>query len=143
MESVNHVAIVLRSDNPSDFANNPLFKGTGGKEATLGGQAFGKGKGIFGNLRSAPNYEGDNPSKLNDLTEIKRPKGMTDTEFINKLIKASESYQDDKLYDPFPDAFGYYYNSNSYASGVIRKPGAVPPKLPGYQPGYGQPLPLP
>ncbi len=138
----NHAAIVLRPDNPQDFINHPLFSSTNGREATLGGQAFGEGFGLFGRLTSALNYQGDAASNLNDLTQVCRPEGISDTEFINNLINAASSYNNRALYDPFPDPFGLTFNSNSYVSGVLRATGAVPPFLPGYRPGYNRPLPI-
>jgi RHS repeat-associated protein len=76
-----HAAIVLRPNNPSDFAANPLFGSSSGGQATLGGQAFGGATLLhpFGNLTSAPNYSGDSPANLQNLTQVPTPKGMTDT----------------------------------------------------------------
>ncbi|MEP5764318.1 MAG: RHS repeat-associated core domain-containing protein [Halieaceae bacterium] len=137
-----HAAIVLRPDNPADFANHPLFQHSQGREATLGGQAFGPGSGLFGRLTGAPNYPGDAPSNLNDLTQVCAADGRSDSDLIRDLIKAAESYGDNALYDPFPDPFGFTYNSNSYVSGVLEAAGVTPPALPGIRPGYGRPLPL-
>jgi RHS repeat-associated protein len=139
---VNHAAIVLRPDNPGDFAEHPLFRHSGGTLATIGGQAFGEGFGFFGNLVTAFNYPGDQPENLHDLTTVCAPEGATDTEFILKLIEAAESYGNDQSYDPFPDPFGMFFNSNSYASGVLKAAGAKVPDLPGSRPGYSRPLPL-
>ncbi len=140
----NHVTIVLRPDNPSDFADHPLFKGSGGTEATLGGQAFGPGSNgqVFGNLQSAPNYPGDNPNNLSDLTEVCRPAGMSDTDFIKALIEAADAYGNDLPYAPFPAKGTGYHNSNGYVAGVISAAGGIAPALPGRQPGYGNPVPI-
>ena len=141
----NHTAIVLRPNNPSDFANHPLFASTNGASATLG--AHGElGWNWTGNLlilTSAPNYSGDDPCNLNDLTTVGTPKGMSDTNFINALIKASQSYNNDSQYNLYPIQGGVGYNSNSYVSGVVIKAGGQPPQLAGVQPGYNVPLPLP
>jgi len=135
-----HTAIVLRPDNPSDFTNHRLFKATNGKEATLGGQlAFLP----FPTLVGKPNYAGDKPNLLSNLTTIKRPGGMTDTDFINSLISASERYNNDLLYAPFPElTLGKFYNSGGYVSGVIKAAGGTPPKLPKINPGYRKPIPI-
>jgi RHS repeat-associated protein len=144
-DPLQHTAIVLQPDNPQDFnfPNNTY---------TLGGQAGGSwwtSWSLFGNLQSKPNFPGDspgsscNPGPLQNLTPVGTPDGMTDTQFIQALINASQSYNNDQPYDPFPDPFGIYYNSNSYTSGVIEKAGGTPPSLPGVQPGYGMPLPIP
>ena len=138
----NHAAIVLRPNNPEAFANHPLFAATGGREATLGGQAFGEGWGFFGRLRSMPNYPGDNSAGLSDMTEVPCPSGQDDTTFINNLLATMSAYQNAALYDPFPDPWGLTYNSNSYVAGLLRAVGATPPNLPGLRPGYNRPLPL-
>lgn len=140
-----HTAIVLRPNNPADF-NFP------NNTSTLGGQPFGASAtswSIYGKLHSSPNNPGDSPGTacqpgpLKNLTLVPTPQGMTDTQFINALINAANSYQNNQTYDPFPDPFGIYYNSNSYTSGVIIKAGGKPPTLPGSQPGYGNPIPIP
>jgi RHS repeat-associated protein len=143
---LNHAAIILRPNNPADFADNPLFAATGGKEATLGGQAFGGPWTAFigspyGNLRSAPNYPADAPATLSNITPVNCPSGKSDSEFINDLIRAATSYRNDQPYNPF--GLNGTYNSNSYVSGVLTAAGAVPPVFGGVKPAYGNPLPLP
>ena len=143
-DPLQHTAIVLQPNNPADF-NFP------NNTSTLGGQPGGKSTSgsMYGNLHSAPNYPGDSPGTechpgpLNNLTIVPTPQGMTDTQFINALINAANSYQNNLTYDPIPDPFGLYYNSNSYTSGVITNAGGTPPTLPGLQPGYGNPIPKP
>jgi len=129
-----HTAIVLQPDNPSDF-NFP------NNISTVGGQPGGI------NLVSSPNNPGDSPGtdchpgRLKNLTLVPTPSGMTDTQFIQALIAAAASYQNNQFYALFP--VGDAYNSNSYTAGVIIKAGGAPPPLPGLKPGYGHPLPLP
>jgi hypothetical protein len=140
---LNHAAIVLRPDNPKDFANNPLFA-NGAKEVTLGAQAFGPGvTGLFGGLESKPNYPGDSSSSLKDLTKVNRPANMSDTQFINAVLDASSRYKNNLRYDPVPDPWGLTYNSNSFVSGVLKAAGTKAPDLPGVRPGYNQPIPIP
>jgi RHS repeat-associated protein len=140
-----HTAIVLQPDNPADFnfSNNT---------STLGGQPGGSwwtSWSIFGNLRSSPDNPGDSPGTpcqpgpLKNLTLVPTPPGMTDTQFINSLINAADSYKNNLPYGLFPNPYGYGYNSNSYTAGVIIKAGGTPPTLLGSQPGYGKPIPLP
>ena len=139
-----HAAIVLRPDRIQDFKNDPLFKGNA-KQATLGGQMGGSGSStLFGALEGKENYPGDDPCKLTDLTIVKPPPGMTDSQFI-KALQASANRYDDKLgYVPFPQKFlNEGYNSNSYVSGLLKSVGAVPPDLPGTRPGYDKPIPIP
>lgn len=139
-----HTAIVLEPDNPADFNfPNNMY--------TLGAQAFGGSPNLlspfYRYLQSEPNYPGDSPGTtcqpgpLQNLTVVPTPSGMTDTQFINALLKVANSYQNNSPYLPFP--YGPYYNSNSYTAGVIIAAGGTPPVLPGIQPGYGHPLPLP
>jgi RHS repeat-associated protein len=140
-----HGVIVLRPDNPSDFADNPLFGVTQGREATLGAQAFGGSISLgrpLGNLHSTPNYPSDAPANLPNLTRIEKPPGMTDTQFIQSLISAANSYQNNAPYNMFPSASGGDYNSNSFVAGVIGATGAIAPALSGAMPGYDKPLPL-
>lgn len=74
------------------------------------------------------------------------PKGMTDTQFINRLIKSANSYQNNLNYDLYPKAGTNGYNSNSYVSGVIKAAGDTPPALNAngefQAPGYEKPIPL-
>lgn len=69
---------------------------------------------------------------------------MTDTQFINRLIKASNSYQNDLNYHLRPDWTSGY--SNSYVSGVLQAAGAAPPSLNTQgqfqAPDYDKPIPL-
>ena len=140
----NHAAIALLPDNPADFANNRFFANTNGTVATLSAHAEvawnWSGKVVF--LSSTPNYQGDDPCNLHDLTIVATPQGMSDTDFINALINSTQSYNNDFPYNPWPVQGGVGYNSNSYVSGVITNAGGIPPKLPGKQPGYSVPLPL-
>jgi RHS repeat-associated protein len=146
---LNHTAIVLRPNNPSDFVGNDLFKG--GNQATLSGQPswVPNANSLYGNLVTSRNYPGDNPGtdcekgKLKNLTLVPTPPGMTDTEFINAVIDAANSYQNNLPYAPITSEGWWWYNSNSYTSGVLRAAGATPPSLPGLQPGYNYPIPLP
>lgn len=141
--TLNHAAIVLVPDNPADFANNSLFSSSDGTLATLGGQAFGSGGGpFFGSLYGVANYPGDSIGNLSDLTLVDPPAGMTDTEFINALISTFNSYDNSLWYDPFPDPWGFTYNSNSFVSGLLDAVGAEVPDLPGLRPGYSRPIPV-
>ena len=136
---------MLEPDNPADF-NFP------NNVETLGGQPGGSiwsSASPYGNLQSAPNYPGDspgtacNPGPLHNLTRVATPRGMSDTQFINALITASQAYQNNLPYDPFPYPGSDRWNSNGYTSGVITAAGGTPPVLPGIQPGYNVPVPIP
>ena len=137
----NHAAIVLMPDNPQDFRNNPLFNND--FIATIGGQPNGGGFDMnpFGTLQTSFNNPGDQPQNLTDLTLVPTPPGMTDTQFINNLLNAANSYGNDEQYGPFP--VGPYYNSNSYVSGIIDSVSGTSPALPNAGPGYNHPVPIP
>ncbi len=147
-DPANHGLIVMRPDNPGQFATHPWFGATGGRQATLGGQAGGIGSNYtfwptpFGRLRGAPNFPGDDPRNLSNLTPVACPVGMNDTQFINELINAASRYSGNAFYDPMPIGSGPYFNSNSYAAGVIRAAGGTPPPIP-RAPAYNKPLPIP
>jgi hypothetical protein len=85
--------------------------------------------------------------------------GMTDCEFILRLIEVAAAY-DNKTPCSFPQIFvllpylrdgrmpAGLYNSNSYVAGVLAGAGATPPALrlptrpPIQMPGYDNPLPI-
>lgn len=72
---------------------------------------------------------------------------MTDTHFINNLVKASSCFKGVPY--SFPDRGGYMgvgeYNSNSYVAGLIIAAGGTPPSLTmngqWQAPGYSNPIP--
>jgi RHS repeat-associated protein len=147
-----HITLVVIPDRPQDFTNKSGWNTLSGDKifATIGAQPGGKAgldAGPLGNLKTEFNYSGDQPSHLGFMQAVPTPKGMTDTEFISKLINSASSYKNDKNYDVFPSASSNAYNSNSYVSGVLKAAGATPPPLRTggtfQAPGYDKPLPLP
>ena len=142
-DPLNHTTLLLVPNNPSDFANNPLFQATNGQLATLGAQAFGPGDGPFGSLTSTPNNPADALCHLTAARLVQTPAGMTDSDFINNLIDASNSYNNSLTYSPFPTINSSTYNSNGFVSGILRSVGATPPILTGTVPGYAYPIPNP
>lgn len=73
--------------------------------------------------------------------EVQRPDGLTDTEFINRVMGQYNAYGDDAKYDAFARKG---YNSNNFVSGLIVNSGAQLPwngNARGIDPGYGQPIP--
>ena len=132
-------------DSPADFANFGIFQATNGQLATLGGQPSGfNGHGIdlFGTLLGEANYPGDSPCNLHDITRVTAPNGMSDTQFIQQLLREYAAYGSNWAYDPFPVSFNQTYNSNGFVSGLLIGAGATPPNLPGIRPGYGNPIPV-
>ncbi len=141
-----HLSVVLIPDRPQDFKDRTGWTpGADGKiSATLGGQPS------SGNLISSPNNPGDRLEKGAFQQDISAPEGMSDTDFVNRLIGAAGSYKDDLKYEIIPGKEGGGYNSNSYVSGVLKGAGATPPSLgiprnnrgsPAFQtPGYEKPI---
>jgi len=140
-----HTAILLVPNKPSDFADRLGWNVSLTSDrisATLGAQAWGgsvSSDNPFGTLRNAPNYGGDAEEKATGRVRLEPPNGVSDTEWINSLIKAANSYGGDARYSLGPSG----YNSNSLVSGVVTAVGGSPPTLPVWAPGYDRPLPLP
>jgi hypothetical protein len=145
-DPLQHAAIVLVPDNPDDFANFSIFQATNGQLATLGGQQVtgfnGHGSDLFGTLLGEANYPGDSPCNLHNITRVPAPNGMSDTQFIQQLLREYAAYGNNLAYDPFPVSFNQTYNSNGFDSGLLMGAGATPPNLPGIRPGYGNPIPV-
>jgi RHS repeat-associated protein len=107
-------------------------------------------------LVSAPNYPGDAIANATHTQLVPTPSGMSDCDFIRSLIDAAASYDNKLPYSvpelgliPFRrDGHMPYteYNSNSYASGVLRAAGSRPALQTGFgrfqAPGYNNPIPL-
>ncbi len=74
-------------------------------------------------------------------TVISDPAGMSDDDFIGKLITANAAYPNDLPYALFPTKKGKRYNSNGYASGILLYvTGSMPPRPP-HTPGFNKPVP--
>jgi RHS repeat-associated protein len=111
-----------------------------------------------GFLVSKRNYPGDAIANTTFKQIIATPEGMTDCEFIKKILAAAASHNNKTPYS-LPGLFALpgvkdgqmapgTYNSNSYVSGVLQAAGATPPALnlpsrPWTQaPGYQNPVPI-
>jgi len=74
-------------------------------------------------------------------TVIPDPAGMSDDDFIGKLIAANAAYPNNLPYALFPTKKGKRYNSNGYASGILLYvTGSMPPRPP-HTPGFNKPVP--
>jgi RHS repeat-associated protein len=74
-------------------------------------------------------------------TTISPPGGLSDDDFIGKLLDANAQYKDDLPYVLFPTRKGKGYNSNGYASGILLYvTGSMPPRPP-HTPGFNKPVP--
>jgi hypothetical protein len=74
-------------------------------------------------------------------TTISAPAGISDDDFIGKLIAANAAYPNNLPYAWFPTKKGKRYNSNGYASGILLYvTGSMPPRPP-RTPGFKKPVP--
>ena len=81
--------------------------------------------------------------ELSDKISVKVDLGGRDeNKVISALFATTAAYKNDKPYDLNPKASSGGYNSNSFASGLMRAVGLVPPTLRINTPGYTKPLPL-
>jgi RHS repeat-associated protein len=137
-----HRFFVLSPDRPSDFNGNARFvkDSKGNLTSTVGGQPE-RPFPNFGRLMSQPNS--DLSSKIEARATISPPGNMTDSQFINSILKAEGSYKNNLSYDPTPGAGDNLYNSNSFASGIAKNVGINKlPDLGGFAPGFDKPIPL-
>ena len=157
----NHTWLDLVPDNPQDFADNPQLNPSDDPNRNRGtvsgmpdGQGGSSGSGSSGssgssagdNLISVPNADINYPNNDDgNFIIIPTPEGMTDTEFIDRILNAQNQYDNN---NPLPYAAmpaGENYNSNSFIAGLLNSLGlngtALVQGLPGSQPGAGNPVP--
>ncbi len=93
-------------------------------------------------LKSGVNRERDVQLWRNKFSAvISDPAGMSDDEFIAKLIAANAAYPNNLPYALFPTRKSKRYNSNGYASGILLYvTGSMPPEPP-RTPGFDKPVP--
>ena len=144
-----HLSLVLIPDNPAAFPGWPSFPGnnvgprpsqTLGAHPTLGLNGL--------TLTSTPNYPDDQLHKGQHVQIVPTPSGMNDTEFIQRLVRASNCFQGVPYSSP-DNFLGMWssgtYNSNSFVSGIIMAAGGTPPPIQTrgqFQvPGYTAPVP--
>lgn len=144
-----HFSLQLYPNDPGQFTNRSGWKinPDGTMSATLGGQPFrGVALSPFGTLGSVPNFPGDSATYGPSRVKVPAPCGMSDTEFINALIRAAADYRGNLRYFPIPGSATNSYNSNSYVAGILRATGARVPDLQlgaRFQaPGMERPIPL-
>ena len=142
----NHTVIIIHPGNPSDFGNDPRFyRNTSGElEATLSANPDLKANlnSPLGNLTATPNALADRPSNLHDITRVFSSTTTSDAQFINNIFASAAKYNNNLPYDPTPWLLDPFYNSNSYASGILKDANSNFPDLPWWQPGADKPIPL-
>jgi hypothetical protein len=147
----NHAWLDLDPDNPADFANNPLFNTPGNpNRSTISGEPSPAYNPLsefpkqISTLNSTPNSDLSSCPSAKVL--IPTPKGMTDTQFIQALLAAAQSFNNGTIpYAALPQNGGPAHNSNSFAAGVLSQVGLngsqLVSGLPGWQPGAQYPVP--
>jgi hypothetical protein len=130
-----HTFLRITPDNPKDFGQIE------GYSFTLGGYDVGTGK-----LEKRMNY-GIDPGITNDkakmVADVKTPDGMTDTEYIQKIQGAYDSYENNENYNSL-SINKYGYNCNNFSTSLIEKSGGNLPKKfnpGGFNPGLGERMP--
>ena len=97
----------------------------------------------FGNLVATPKIEEDRPERLEAIQKITDPLNRSDSELIQDILESAEKYENNLPYNPTPWPFDPYYNSNSYAYGILKDAGiSNPPNLLRWEPGADKPIPL-
>ena len=143
----NHSFVLLEVDCKSVWDDTPLFKfhslPNGHHYATLGA---GPGFGFWGHLINGVDRPKDaDLSTVNYSRKIVDPPGMSDDDFITKLVNTHEHYNEKAWYALFPQADDDDYNSNGYVSGLLNialgfDEGDIPQQPPN-TPGFEKPVP--
>lgn len=140
----NHVFLLLTPDNGGPQTSLSAFNRSTGDD--LLSKVFNsKLNRIPGNDLQKMN---DGVTQPRDGTTVCPPKGMSDQQFIDALIKADSSYENWKNHYFALPFFPGTYNSNGYISGLLNSVGLPGSKivggLPGWQPGGSKaPPPFP
>ena len=142
-----HTVIIIHPDNPGEFENDPRFyrNSKGELEATLsaGPNKRPRWSSPWGTLTATPNSPDDRREDLRNSQRILDPLHRSDSQLIRDIFKSADKYGNNLPYDPTPLPFDPYYNSNSYAYGILEDAGvSEPPNLPGWEPGADKPIPL-
>jgi len=138
----NHSLITITPNNPSHFNNYKRITPIGRLTNSAGKRYGTMGAGPNGSwdLESNYNRESDAEEHTGGI-EVTLPKGMTEEQFVDKLIELDANYQDNKEYSFNPDGKDTF-NSNSYVSGILQAAGIDTSKInvPS-APGFDKPLP--
>ncbi|MEK7996483.1 MAG: hypothetical protein AAB403_22005 [Planctomycetota bacterium] len=98
-----------------------------------------------GPLTSAPNRVADLNTAPSFPLEKLSYRPSTEDELIEKMLARDQAYDDNLLYACFPENNDGYYNSNSFAAGLINAVGLPLPRrpssFPALYPGWRKPIP--
>jgi RHS repeat-associated protein len=145
----NHSLITITPDNPSHFNNfrrispiGQLTNSNGQRYGTMGAGPNPAAAVITGSadLKSDFNRSLDAPEHSGGIT-VTLPKGVSEEQFVDKLIELDSNYQDNADYSFDPDGKSTF-NSNSYVSGLLEAAGVDTSKMNVPDaPGFDKPLP--
>ncbi|HBD95638.1 MAG: hypothetical protein A2015_11295 [Spirochaetes bacterium GWF1_31_7] len=133
-----HTFLLIIPDNPKEFNNESKF--------TLG--AYNNAE--SDTLEKRKNDTTDLNWKKEDLKKswrVPTPEGLSDTEFINKILDSYDQYENNsRNYEPFPSTEKNQGNCNNFTTGLLEGGGVnenfFNDKNPsGFNPGLGNPLP--
>ena len=82
--------------------------------------------GGFGNLEKSTADNRTDPASINKEAQetVTIPEGMTESEFVQSITDAVDSYDNSADYDALPNDTGEGVNSNSFVGSVLRKSGS-------------------
>jgi hypothetical protein len=148
-EPAYHVSLRIEPNDQAAWAGDDRFTrvnaGTGRHYATIGAgpeNSLGSLLGRGGNLIAGVNRKTD-ADLTNKVIEFKLNIGARDeNKVIYGLFKTTEAYKNNVPYKINPRPFTAGYNSNSFAAGLMRAVGLVPPTIRMNVPGYTKPVPL-
>lgn len=142
---INHSFLTLMVSCDSVFYSDPRFNHTAGSGglhyATVGA---GPGRFLGETLISGVNRPRDvDRSRVDYSAVIPDPSGLTDDDFIREILNENSRYDDEADYLLFPqdDPDNDGYNSNGYASGLLKITTGSIPAAPPNTPGFNHPVP--
>ena len=148
-DAAEHMVVILTPDTPQDFQGISPFQynsSTNTMMATLAGEpsiANSPPWGPFGQLTKHANDNSDKPCNLKNISTVATPDGMSDTDFINAILNAYNSYENNAPYNPYFPNGRDSANSNSFAAGLITSAGGQVPGAPNIAPGRESPMSFP
>jgi len=142
----NHSFITLMVCSGSKFFNDPRFSHTtadGKHYATIGAGPTGWYPFTFSYLINGIDRPKDIDRSTKDYSvQIPDPGGKTDDAFIESLLDTNSKYNEKAEYTLFPNPTDpYWYNSNSYVSGIFQLTIGFIPEAPPNTPGFNDPVP--
>ena len=136
-----HMVLIFVPNDPGYFVGYSQFDNG---IATLGGQPTGSLLNP-GHLQGIYNYPRDDVMRLNNITRIPTPPGVSDADHIRAYMIAFDNFQNETgnlVYSPVPMSDSTF-NSNGLITGAQNAVGDSRVDLLGWQPGSNNPVPIP